>query len=115
MPRKHSAIPPRCSGDRPPRVDPADPETMPVDELRLRITEILGRQVSLTALYCWIRAGLYAADGHRVRLPSTRIGGRVLSSLAAYRWWTDRLCRLPEDDTTDHPQAARRAEPAATL
>lgn len=51
-----------------------------------------------TAVWRWHDQGVVAACGHRIRLPTVRIGGITYTSEEAIAWWTAALSApAPED------------------
>lgn len=47
------------------------------------IKETLGRQIAPATAYRWVRNGLLADDGTRVRLPALKLGRTYMTSTAA--------------------------------
>jgi len=73
----------------PPRVDPNDPDLLPIAAIADRY--VWARGTHPVTIYRWAVGGRVASDGARVRLPVVRTPRGMHTSDAAVRWWVGRL------------------------
>jgi hypothetical protein len=64
-----------------------------------------GKQLHVATITRWVLEGVRAADGRRVRLEAVRLGGRWVTSEAAYRRFLDAQTPELNTDSTPTPKA----------
>lgn len=64
-----------------------------------------GKKLSYPTIWRWALRGIIAQDGERIRLETTQIGGRRMTSLEAIERW---MARLAPTESAKPLQAGRR-------
>lgn len=85
-------------------------------ELR-KLPEFIPGRPNKSTVFRWVQSGVNAPDGERIRLRSTRIGGRIFARLADLEQFLARL-NADHNDTpaeTDADRLRRSREAAAAL
>lgn len=85
-------------------------------ELR-RLPDFIPGRPNKSTVFRWVQSGVNAPDGERIRLRSTRIGGRIFARLSDLEAFLRRLNQTDEDtpQETDADQLRRSREAGAAL